>query len=443
MLNIPFCPHVPTIKQARYLLDFGLESLYGGAAGGGKSDGLLMSALQFVHVPRYAALILRRTFRDLDQPGALMDRAREWFDPTEAKWSEQRHAWRFPSGAIIQFGYLEHEKQKFRYQSSEFQFIGFDELTQFSESQYRYLFTRLRRPDSGPGASALGSVPLRMRGASNPGGEGHEWVKRRFIDSKERSRQFHPATLKDNPHLDQAAYRASLAQLDPVTRAQMERGDWDVRAVGNMFRREWFVSQLLDTSQPGATVRYWDLASTEYNPNAPSRDPDWTAGARLTRLSNGNCVIDDVVRFRKNPADTERAIQLTAEMDGPDVPIWIEQEPGSSGKITVSHYSRNVLPTFEVHGRAPTRDKISMARPWSARASRGEVAIVRGDWMSAFFDEIEAFPSGGHDDMVDAVSGAYDILFRRGQSNINSPTGTKQFTGAPELSTARRRINRR
>jgi len=94
-----------------------------------------MAALQYVDVPGYAAILFRRTFRDLALPGALMDRAGEWLGGTDAHWDAQNATWRFPSGATLSFGYLEHEQDKYRYQSAEFQFCGFDELAQFAESQ--------------------------------------------------------------------------------------------------------------------------------------------------------------------------------------------------------------------------------------------------------------------------------------------------------------------
>ena len=377
-----------------------------------------MAALQFIEVPGYSALIFRRTFRDLDQPGALMDRAREWFNPTPAVWSEKKHAWRFPSGAIIQFGYLEHEKQKFRYQSAEFQFIGFDELTQFTATQYRYLFTRLRRPQVAEGDSdqvamrkqALARVPLRMRGATNPGGEGHEWVKRRFIRGTHPNRTFHFATLYDNPHLDQKSYLASLAELDEVTRLQMQEGNWDATDSGGMMERGWF--QMLQHAPPkvNSRVRYWDLAATDPK---PGRDADYTAGALCSLDPSNRLIVEDMVRFRGTPGDVEQRVQSTAEQDGSGVPIYFEQEGGSSGKSLISHYRRNVLAGYTVMSHSKGKGKVAMASPWAAMAKYGDVYLVEGPWVEAFLDEAEAFPIVGHDDQVDAVSGAYSVMAAR------------------------------
>jgi hypothetical protein len=277
----PYCPHAPTEQQTLWLVSHRFlppeqpsEAFYGGAAGGGKSDGLLMGALEYVDVPGYAALLLRRTFSDLALPGAIMDRSKQWLVGTDASWNEQLKRWTFPSGATIAFGYLENESDVYRYQSAEFQYVGFDELTQFSESQYTYLFSRLRRPSSGP----LASVPLRMVAASNPGGIGHGWVKKRFpIDGQPRAgnRVFIPAKIADNPHLDRDLYRASLAHLAPTLQRQLEHGDWAV-AEGLAFpefRREvhvlepfpvpasWFRFEFMDhgIGNPAA----WYIAATD------------------------------------------------------------------------------------------------------------------------------------------------------------------------------------
>lgn len=248
---IHFCPQTPTERQRLFLsLKDEREVFYGGAAGGGKSSALLMAALEYIDVPDYAALLLRRTYADLSKPGALLDRAAEWFRGKGARWSDQKKQWVFPSGAKITFGYLEAEIDKYNYQSSEYQYIAFDELSQFSRTQYLYMFSRLRRLAKSP-------VPLRMRAGSNPGGIGAGWVYERFIpedfvptdaleaavrykegiDEKGREfkRAFVPARMHDNPHLDQAQYEESLSELDAVTREQLLEGDWQIRERGNVY----------------------------------------------------------------------------------------------------------------------------------------------------------------------------------------------------------------
>lgn len=213
-----WCPHEPTAKQRAFLAVEADEALFGGAAGGGKSDALLMAALEHVDHPSYAAILFRRTYTDLALPGAIMDRAHEWLAPTAAKWGDREKRWTFPSGATLTFGYLDGPRDRYRYQSAEFQFVGFDELTQFPERDYVYLFSRLRR-------GVTTRVPLRMRSATNPGDIGHEWVKSRFLDEPE-GRVFVAAKLDDNPYLDRAEYERALGKLDPVTRQQLRDGVW-------------------------------------------------------------------------------------------------------------------------------------------------------------------------------------------------------------------------
>lgn len=230
---IPSAPHP---KQQQFLLhSHTLEVLYGGAAGGGKSSALLMAAAQYVDTPGYAALLFRETFPDLMQPDALIPRSKAWWLGKGPTWSEQQHRWTFPSGATITFGYLGRDDDVYQYQGAAFQFIGGDELTQHTEFRYRYLFSRLRRPADG----ALSEVPLRMRGGTNPGGKGHEWIKRRFIAPATRAEGaiFIPAKLLDNPSLDPDSYLKSLEYLDPITRAQLLAGDWDA-VQGGRFKAE-------------------------------------------------------------------------------------------------------------------------------------------------------------------------------------------------------------
>lgn len=142
----PYVPNVPHPPQSVFLWLNCPEAFYGGAAGGGKSDALLMAALQYVDVPGYSALIIRKTWGDLSLPGAVMDRASDWLEDTPARKMSGGRQWIFPSGARLTFGFIQYPRQRQRYRSAEFQFIGFDELTQFDEDTYQFMFSRIRRP---------------------------------------------------------------------------------------------------------------------------------------------------------------------------------------------------------------------------------------------------------------------------------------------------------
>jgi predicted phage terminase large subunit-like protein len=392
-----YIPHQPTPRQADFLLCEGREAFYGGAAGGGKSDALLMAALQFADVDQYAAIIFRRTHADLALDGALMDRAADWLSQTDAKWKGQDKRWEFPSGASLTFGYMEHESNKFRYKSAEFQFVGFDELTQFSETQYRFMFSRLRRRQGA-------AVPLRMRGASNPGDVGHDWVKDRFL-THSKDRVFIPARIADNPHLDQTEYVQSLAELDPVTRAQMLKGDWDAYE-GGMFRREWLSkTQDVCPAEVAARIRYWDKAGTK---DAGA----YTAGVRMSITKAGLVVVEDVVRGQWSSFKRNEIIRQTAEHDQathPGTVAWLEQEPGSGGKES-AEISVKELAEFEVHTERATGEKATRLGPFASQAEAGNVVLVRGPWNKAYIDELVLLPNGQYKDQGDGSSGAYNKL---------------------------------
>lgn len=417
----PWIRQSPTETQRAFLLLNCRESLYGGAAGGGKSSALLAAALQYVDVPDYSAVLFRRTYADLAKSGALMDRAHSWLAPTSARWNENKKQWRFPSGAVLAFGHLESENDKYSHQGAEYQFVGFDELTQFSATQYRYLFSRLRRLKGH-------QVPLRVRAASNPGGTGHSWVYNRFFvepsagaTQRARRRIFIPAKLEDNPHLDREEYEESLNELDPVTRRQLRHGDWEVRQAGEMFKREWFpVDDRAPMTWRPRIVRYWDTAATDPNAPKPGRkkggDPDYTVGLKLAEW-RGEYWVLDVRRFRGRPAVVEKTIGQTAVEDGHDVAVWICEERGSAGTLLVDSYARGVLKGYSVHPYRETGDKATRAGPASSAAEKGHVHVLRAAWNADFFDELEAFPEGGHDDQVDGLSGGF-IALRGGTGTV-------------------------
>lgn len=223
-----YWPHLQTVsaKQTAFLVLDQLEAFYGGAAGPGKSDALLAGALQYVDVPGYAALILRRTYAELMKSDGLIPRAQSWLANTDAHQLEGGKKWVFPSGARLEFGHVQNELDKHAFQSAAYQYMGFDELTSFTPGIYEYIaFSRSRRLTIGP----IAKVPIRVRSASNPGNIGHLWVKERFVSPKTRKPGviFIPGTVADNPGLDVAQYRATMANLSDALQAQLLEGDWD------------------------------------------------------------------------------------------------------------------------------------------------------------------------------------------------------------------------
>jgi predicted phage terminase large subunit-like protein len=176
------------------------------------------------------------------------------------------------------------------------------------------------------------------------------------------------------------------------------------------FRRADFRTLPVAPVKPAvsARVRYWDRAATEARPGA---DPDWTVGVLMSRTVDGLFVIEHVIRAREEPAGVYRLIKSTAAADhAADADTWqvLEQEPGSSGKADAQAIARE-LAGCNVRIVAPSGDKVTRAKPLSAQAAVGNCAIVGAVWNLSFLDELESFPKG-HDDQVDAASGAFNQL---------------------------------
>lgn len=427
-----YIPYDPTPKQRAFLLMNGTkEILYGGAAGGGKSVAQLMAALQFVDVPGYSAILFRKTYADLSLPNALIDMSKQWLmpfvDSREVRWSEKEKRYEFPSGASLSFGYLESDNDCYRYQGAEFQYIGMDECTHISPSNYRYLFSRLRKTKDM-------QVPLRFRATANPGGEyGEYYYQRFFVEGESNGRIFIGAGLDDNPHLDAEQYKESLNELDPVVREQLLNGNWEIKASGDMLNRHWFQIVPPNSVPVGAQhVRFWDMASTDPSKRKgkgrDKRDPDWTVGFKLA-MYQGMYWIEDIVRIQKTPQGVEETIRNTAREDGFTCAIRMEQEPGSSGVGIIDHYSRNILQGYNFLGVPSTGSKIERARNASAAAENGKVHILSTCRnMLPFLDEADLFPYGMHDDTVDGFSGAFNFFRPSGVTRV--PTGLKKVGGS-------------
>lgn len=235
----------PTKRQADFLSlpDSIFDALFGGAAGSGKSETLLMLPIvrQFHLHPRFKGLLLRRTYPELESE--IIVRSKEFYGECGAKYNDTKKRWTFPSGAIIQFGHCENEQDVTKYDTTQYNYMAFDELTSFTEYQYIYLsFSRVRSSDN--------RLPAIVRSGTNPGGIGHSWCLERFVapcldgykiirrqvkftlDGKLTNRYvdsiFIPAKATDNPHLLEANpdYLTRLASLPPAEKAAKLEGSW-------------------------------------------------------------------------------------------------------------------------------------------------------------------------------------------------------------------------
>jgi len=435
------------------------EMLYGGAAGGGKSDFLLMAAAQYAwKYPHFRGVLIRRTHAELAKSGALMDRARKWWLPLGAHWNGSDKVITFPNGATIEFGYHEHPKHDGQYQGGEWHFCGFDELTHWPDpNAFEWLKTRLRKTDGDP-------IPLRLYGASNPGGPGHTWVKERFVGGRDivtgaafDAKSFYlPATIDDNPSLNREAYKETLRDIHPTRRAQLLDGDWSAREPGDYFRLEWFGPLLEEDRDLGERVkiRWWDLAASERD------DAARTAGVLISRLQAGVRVVEHATAFRATPGKRDGKIVAQAMVDGRATIVGLEIEGGSGGPAQFEALSKILRAKgFRVVGarpRANETDKTNIEKktlaintpsddskmrraapvasclergyqrrgecdqtdePWwgddvgnSVTSQRDGLRLVAGTWTQSYLDELEGFPDQTLKDLVDATSGAWSWL---------------------------------
>jgi predicted phage terminase large subunit-like protein len=273
------------------------------------------------------------------------------------------------------------------------------------------------------------AIPARMRAASNPGGYGHEWVRLRFIiEGPENGRVFVPASLVDNPHLDQEQYRASLMNLDPVTREQLLAGDWTVRSSGGYFRREWFERPDLILPQMPSLVRRmvrgWDLAASE--PRVKG-DPDFTAGFLMALGVDEKFWILDIVRMQGTPRDVRDTVKRTAYEDGYACEIVMQQDPGQAGVDQIESYTKE-LAGFAFKGLRLTGDKVTRAFPLSVQCQAGNVGRIAGlSGWEAFCDEADGFPETAHDDQIDAAALAFIQLALGGELRVARPQVQDMF----------------
>lgn len=276
-----------TEKQSEFLAAAEFEVLFGGAAGGGKTDGMLVDSMGLsplvegkpAHIDKrgYQAIIFRKTYPDLKD---IIDRSHEIFNDYDrrAKFDKQAHVWNFPSGARIEFGYIQRDIERYRYRGRAFQYIGWEELTLWPTSApYLYLMSRLRTTDA--------SIPLYVRATTNPDGPGFKWVMDRFrilpsgkptkfsVEMKDaetgetftRSRRFIPSKVEDNPHI-QRGYIANLLLMDADDQQRLRRGLW----VAPQIKGAYYATELQRARDDGRITKvpyarsvpvdtFWDL----------------------------------------------------------------------------------------------------------------------------------------------------------------------------------------
>ncbi len=420
------------------------------------SYGLLLSPLMYKGVRGFNAVVFRRTFKQIFSPGSLWDMAHEIYSLIpNAQMRKVAASWEFvdKAGDVISkvtFAHIENYSAVDDWKGSQLCEICFDEVTHFGEDTFFYMLSRNR--------STCGVKPF-VRATCNPDADSWvakfiewwidqdtgypiqersgklRWFVRRdgiinWADTKEelwerfnlqtpeerdepRSVTFIMSSIYDNKELLKVnpQYLSSLKALPEVERERLLKGNWKIKSTaGTYFKRTQIELVLDEPSDIQQYCRAWDLAASS---DKESGDPDYTAGVLAGLRKDKSVVILDVINKRVPASDVERLIYNTAVADrkkyGLKCKIRIPQDPGAAGKIVAQNYIK-ILSGFPVKAIPVSGSKELRATPVAAQWQVGNIYVLAAEWNDMYFTQLESFPQGAHDDMVDATSDAFNEL---------------------------------
>lgn len=426
--------------------------IYGGAAGGGKTWGLLLEPLRHVHNGQFGAVVFRRTYRQVTQEGGMWDESGNIYPYLGARANQNDLSWHFPSGARVSFGHMQHETSKFNYKGAQIALICFDQLEDFTEGQFFYLISRNRsvsgvkpyvrgtcNPDPDSWLATFISwwideetgfpIPERagvLRWFVNIGGElawsdTRDELVKKYPKIEPKSLTFIPANVHDNKILMEKdpAYLSNLQALGLVDQARLLGGNWKVRAeAGKVFNRGWF--EIVDAVPAGGVeCRFWDFASTKKE--MAKDDPDFMAGVKIRKIVNEHGAfyyIMDCTAFQEGPSEGDRLFVNISRQDaqqaraeGVQYLVRWEIEPGSAG-IREARRLTSLLDGLDAKGVPSREEKLIRAKPLAAQAYAGNVKLIKGAWNERWLTHMHNQPEAPHDDIMDASSGAYNELLK-------------------------------
>lgn len=430
--------------------------IYGGAAGGGKSFGLLMSALRYKNVPGFGCTIFRRNFNQIFSQGGLWDESMKIYQGirgADPKFARGQWWFRNQNGDIVSkvtFAHIERDEDVHKWQGSQICEIGFDELTHFSEKTFFYMLSRNR--------STCGVEPF-IRATCNP--DADSWVAK-FIEwwidpdtgypipersgklrwfvrrdeilywantkqelwkqfdlktpeekAEPRSVTFIMSKLEDNQELLKVnpGYMANLKAMSVIERERLLHGNWKIKAAAGLFFKRSQVGDYLSFVPDDVIewVRCWDLAATEKTENG---DPAFTSGVLMGKRKNGHYIVADVVNKQMSASDVRQTIKHTAQQDIAKykrVKIRLPKDPGQAGKEQAESYIK-FLAGFNVVTVAETGSKEARAEPMAAQWQAGNFDVLTGVWNEEYLQQLENFPDSKFKDMVDASANAFTEL---------------------------------
>lgn len=446
--------------QERFLASPADICIYGGAAGGGKTYGLLLEPLRHIRVGGFSATIFRRDYTQVTAPGGLWDSSRLIYSHVNGAFALKtpKLHWQFKSGATVNFAHIGRDDEVDAWQGSQITLIGFDELTHFSEYVFFYMLSRNR--------STCGIKPY-IRATCNP--DADSWVAefiKWWIDQdsgypiKERSGKvrwmvrlnevihwsdtraealqaaldngiefeeaetmpksvtFIASTLQDNKILmaNDPGYLANLQAMPLVERERLLYGNWKIKAAAGLMFKRTQVNLLEELPKDVAVwCRGWDLAATSEDEKG---NPAYTAGVLIGKRRNGRYIVADVINKRLSASDVREIVKMTARADKKKygrVIQRIPQDPGQAGKEQAESYMK-MLSGFIVKIVGDSGDKVTRAEPFSSQwqgtesMEKGFVDVLLAEWNEVFFNQYESFPQSEFKDMVDAGAAAFNEI---------------------------------
>jgi predicted phage terminase large subunit-like protein len=414
-----------------------------------------MEPLRYMDTEGYSAVIFRNEFVQISVPGGLWDESVKMYneiDGAEGLRNPKYH-WKFRGGAMLYFDFLKRDADVYKWQGSQITFIGFDELTHFSEKQFFYMLSRNRslcgvkpyiRATCNPDADSWvakfiewwidqdSGYPLKERSGKIRWmiriNEKIHWtgtrreavalavengIDRHEAETMPKSVTFIASTLQDNQILmkNDPGYLANLKALPKVERERLLKGNWKIKAAAGAYFKRVQIGHMLEELPKDVIMwaRGWDLAATDEDEDG---DPAYTAGVLIGKTRGGRYVVADVINQRLDASKVRKLVKQTCQTDKAKYGRVIErlpQDPGQAGKEQAQSYVK-MLSGFLVKTIAESGSKESRAEPFAAQWQPGNVDVLVAEWNEMYFNELESFPESKFKDMVDASSAAFNEL---------------------------------
>lgn len=420
-------------KHELYLNSTASITVFGGAAGAGKSFLGMMDLLKHIQHPKFRACVVRRSTPQLEAPGGIIQKGNEIFpllDP-KVQYKSKQGKWVFSTGAEVYHRHFQDINAKLNFDGFEVNEFLLDEGQQFELDMVQYLMSRMRNPGCPEvqphmkiTCNPLKTSYLRdwvdwylfhdgeFAGRPDPSKDG---VLRYFImadgkfvfrDSVEQLKKeygnkikplsftFISANVYDNPVTceNNPDYVSWLEGLKRVERERLLEGNWNaVEETTGYFKREWCeIIPQRPTNLKLKRCRAWDFAGSL--PSEANPSPDFTAGVLMSRDEYGTYYIEDVQRFRGRPAEVHESVMTTAVHDGTDVRVSIPREPGQAGIAQSQLYVRELAEAgYSARAKTTSTSKVTRFSPFAAMAESGQVKLVAGMWNDVYLDELEGF----------------------------------------------------